>query len=482
MGASDFCTKSIEHDDGSDNQYTSRFYSLRAQCSYMIGKKEDAYNDNCKLLELDPTNIKSYLSKGLSTYHLGNLKEALEVFNSGLNIDPDDDETKRWKETIEKELGESAENITTNKQASSATSTNSIETFQLDFYRVDVHFLFSEKEKKAIYERFNDAKQFLINVISADPRCTRVWANIIGGAYEKITVYSSPSQIFRLLFTSSTITTSILQELIATKIIIAIVHPDAAAASEVLDPIRTKEYATTTRFEDKALIAINPMVFNNDTTSHGSRISRESCTLFLAILLSHEITHAVKYISQKIKTTPQVPFFRTYSCLDEYDGGNALEHELFSGEMHINHNYAHTNVELFIIGSRGQHFKLSPSDIHNCLTNNSLQSLSSLVHRLELKRRRTDDSRKTHIDYFESTDYENKKNDEKFVPLLHYHTRTSVFQETDNVDSNQYFCDNNNNYKNPKLEELIERCQTNSLTDSIGEKLDDNDIDIDINK
>ncbi|CAF4361243.1 unnamed protein product, partial [Rotaria sordida] len=65
----------------------------------------------------------------------------------------------------------------------------------------------------------------------------------------------------------STITTSILQELIATKIIIAIVHPDAAAASEVLDPIRTKEYATTTRFEDKALIAINPMVFNNDTTS-----------------------------------------------------------------------------------------------------------------------------------------------------------------------------------------------------------------------
>ncbi|CAF3909135.1 unnamed protein product [Rotaria sp. Silwood1] len=163
--------------------------------------------------------------------------------------------------------GESAENVTTNKQDSSSTSTDSIETFQLDFHRVHVHFLFSQKEKKAIFERFNEAKQFLTNVISADPRCTRVWANIIADAYEKITVHSSTSQIIQLLFSTSTITTSRLQELIAIKIIIAIVHPDAAANPSVLDPVRTKEYATTTRFEDKALIAINPMVFNNETTS-----------------------------------------------------------------------------------------------------------------------------------------------------------------------------------------------------------------------
>ncbi|CAF3958560.1 unnamed protein product [Rotaria sp. Silwood1] len=410
--------------------------------------------------------------------------------------------------------GESAENVTTNKQDSSTTSTDSIETFQLDFYRVHVHFLFSEKEKKAIFERFNEAKQFLTNVISADPRCTRVWANIIADAYEKITVHSSTSQIIQLLFSTSTITTSRLQELIAikiiiaivhpdaaanpsvldpvrtkeyatttrfedkaliainlmkkaiferfneakqfltnvisadprctrvwaniiadayekitvhsstseitqllfststitisrlqeliaTKIIITIVHPDAAANPSVLDPVRTKEYATTTRFEDKALIAINPMVFNNETTIHGSRISRESCTLFLAILLSHEITHAVKYIGEKQKTTPELSFFRTYSSPDEYDGGNALEHELFCGEMHIN---------------------------RDCT-----------LRRLGLKRQRINDSRKTHYDYSESTDYENKKNDEEPVPLLRYHTRTSVFKETDNVNPNEYY-------------------------------------------
>ncbi|CAF4541540.1 unnamed protein product [Rotaria sp. Silwood1] len=131
---------------------------------------------------------------------------------------------------------------------------------------------------------------------------------------------------------------------------------------------------------------------------HGSRISRESCTLFLAILLSHEITHAVKYIAEKQKTTPELSFFRTYSSPDEYDGGNALKHELFCGEMHINRDF----------------------------------------RRLGLKRQRINDSRKTHYDYSESTDYENKKNDEEPVPLLRYHTRTSVFKETDNVDPNEY--------------------------------------------
>ncbi|CAF2085152.1 unnamed protein product, partial [Rotaria magnacalcarata] len=161
---------------------------------------------------------------------------------------------------------EPAENDTTNTQASSTTSTVSIETFQLNFYRVHVHFLFPENERKAIYERFFEAKRFLTNLLSADSRCTQVWANIIADAYEKISFDSTPSEIHNLLFSTSTIPTSRLQELIATRIIIAIVHPDAAANPSVLDPVRTKEYAATTPFEDKALIAINPMVFDNETT------------------------------------------------------------------------------------------------------------------------------------------------------------------------------------------------------------------------
>ncbi|CAF4176339.1 unnamed protein product [Rotaria magnacalcarata] len=132
------------------------------------------------------------------------------------------------------------ENDTTNKQASSATCSDSIEKFQLDFDHVHVHFSFPDNEKIAIYERFGEAKRFLTNLISADSRCTAVWANIIGDAYEKITELSPLSRIYQLLFTTSTITISRLQELIATKISIAIVHADAAADPLVLDAVRTK--------------------------------------------------------------------------------------------------------------------------------------------------------------------------------------------------------------------------------------------------
>ncbi|CAF4462204.1 unnamed protein product, partial [Rotaria magnacalcarata] len=71
---------------------------------------------------------------------------------------------------------------------------------------------------------------------------------------------------YQLLFATSTVPRSRLQELISTKIIVVIVHPDARADPSVLDLVRTKEYATTTPYEDKALIAINPMVFDNETT------------------------------------------------------------------------------------------------------------------------------------------------------------------------------------------------------------------------
>ncbi|CAM2704830.1 unnamed protein product [Rotaria socialis] len=349
------------------------------------------------------------------------------------------------------DLKQHAENDTTNKQASSTTCTDSIETFQLNFYRVHVHFLFPENEKKAIYERCCEVKRFLTNLLSVDPRCTRVWANIIADAYEKISFDSTRSEIHNLLFTRSTIPTSRLQELIATRIIIAVVHPDAPVNPSVLDPVRTKEYATTTRFEDKALIAINPMVFSSETTIHGSRISHESSTLFLAILFLHEITHGVKYFSQKNKTTPELPFFKTYSSPDEHDGGNALEHELLSGEIHINRGSTHTDVDLFILDEDGRNFKLSPSDINDCLSKNSLKPLSSLVHRLRLKRRRSNDGRKIQCNYSESPDLQKEKNDQELVPLLRYHTRRIVFQETDDVDTNEsyesllkYHCEGHN--------------------------------------
>ncbi|CAF1982207.1 unnamed protein product, partial [Rotaria magnacalcarata] len=365
--------------------------------------------------------------KDVAANELSTFMDQMSIIYAG-EIRKDDDDLKKY-----------AENDTTNKQASSTTSTESIATFQLDFYRVNVHFLFPDEEKKAIYERFDEAKRFLTNLISADPRCIHLWANIIAGVYENISVDLSPLQMYQLLFSTSNVATSRLEELIATKISIAIVHPDAAVHPSVLDLVRTKEYATTTRFDDKALIAINPMVFDNETTAHGAHISRESCTLFLAILLVHEITHAVKFFSEKQTTTPELNFFSTYANRDEHDGGNALEHELLSGEIHINRDCTYTDVELFILSEDDRYVKLSPSDIKDCLINNSLEPLSSLVRRLTLKRRRPNDGRKIQLNYSESPDSKKEKNDQELVPLLRYHTRKIVFQATDDVDTNESY-------------------------------------------
>jgi len=68
----------------------------------------------------------------------------------------------------------------------------------------------------------------------------------------------------------------------------------------------------------------------------------------MAILLMHEITHAVRYCSPTKKETPQLPFFRSYADPDKYDAGNALEHELFGGELHINRDSASTHRDVHV--------------------------------------------------------------------------------------------------------------------------------------
>ncbi len=115
----------------------------------------------------------------------------------------------------------------------------------------------------------------------------------------------------------------------------------------------------------------------------------------------HEITHAVRYCSPTKKETPQLPFFRTYADPDKYDAGNALEHELFGGELHINRDSATTHVKLFIIGSNNRYVNVEPSYINDCLTSYSLASLLSLVHRSALKRKHNDGNKKLHMNYFE---------------------------------------------------------------------------------
>ncbi|CAF3202878.1 unnamed protein product [Rotaria sp. Silwood2] len=242
----------------------------------------------------------------------------------------------------------------------------------------------------------------------------------MNGAYKTITKNTSTSKIYKILFNSSISSTKIstLERLIQQKITVAVIHLKAEASPQILDPCRTDEYATTTRRpNEEILIAINPLVFDKKTTGDGSDITPEASTLFLSVLLLHELTHAAKLMSPQKNDTPELPFFSTYSTPGRYDGGNVLERELLSGELHINKDSNYSDVKLFI---------------------NNFESLVELAvepSEPPIKRKRTTENTKTRTNYLETA---NDENEEKFVPLLQYHAR-NTYEQTYQIYPNEHF-------------------------------------------
>jgi len=90
------------------------------------------------------------------------------------------------------------------------------------------------------------------------------------------------------------------------------------------------------------------------------------------------MTHAMKYIGEKITSTPELPFFETYAHPPEYDAGHALEHDLIRGELHINRDCNHPDVESFIVDPKNKHHRLSQFQINDCLMKNNVESLLSI--------------------------------------------------------------------------------------------------------
>ena len=163
-------------------------------------------------------------------------------------------------------LDETSHNIDQTEASSSITSINLNRKFQIEFDKAHIHPLFNEEERKAMKERFDCAKRLLANIVSSDHRCIRIWSNIVDGIYAKMDGNLSIVQTVEILLTPPNTSPSVLEKLIQEKIIIGFVHPDAVASESVLNPVRTKEYATTTPFTNKAFIAINPMVFDVNCT------------------------------------------------------------------------------------------------------------------------------------------------------------------------------------------------------------------------
>lgn len=173
----------------------------------------------------------------------------------------------------------------------------------------------------------------------------------------------------------------------------------------------------------------------------GSDITPEASTLFLNMLLLHELTHAAKLMSPQKNDTPKLAFFSTYSTPVCYDGGNVLERELLSGELHINRDSNYSDVKLYIVGQKNKHIKLSQSNIIDCLNKNTFESLLSLVVRPSkppIKRKRTTENTKIRTNYLETADDENEENQEKLIPLLQYHAQ-NTYEQTYEIYPNEHF-------------------------------------------
>ncbi|CAF3961464.1 unnamed protein product [Rotaria sordida] len=340
--------------------------------------------------------------------------------------------------------GKFVQNIPTSIEAASAIDSDFHHKFELKFNTIYVHPLFSTAERQAIGDRIITAIEFLNTFFANDDYCTTIWTNIMNGAYKTITKDMTTSEICKILFNSSISSTKIstLERLIQQKITVAVIHLKAEASPQILDSCRTNEYATTTpRPNEEILIAINPLVFDKKTTGDGSDITSEASTLFLSILLLHELTHAAKLMSPQKNDTPKLPFFSTYSTPVCYDGGSVLERELFYGELHINKDSNYSDVKLFIVGQNNKHIKLSQSNIIGCLNKNNFKPLLALVVEpleLPIKRKRTTENTKTRTNYFETANEENQENQEKFIPLLQYHAR-NTYEQTYQIYPNEHF-------------------------------------------
>ncbi|CAF4290713.1 unnamed protein product, partial [Rotaria sp. Silwood2] len=85
-----------------------------------------------------------------------------------------------------------------------------------------------------------------------------------------------------------------------------------------------------------------------------------------------------------------------------------------------------------------RHFQVPSSDINSCIKNKTLDPLLRLYNRSKLKRKCRIDSTKSCVAFIKEGGDVDMMSDDLFVPLLRYHTRQNVIQETDgdNEDEN----------------------------------------------
>ena len=132
-------------------------------------------------------------------------------------------------------------------------------------------------------------------------------------------------------------------------------------------------------------------------------ISESNGILFLAVLLAHEITHAIN-LSRSInnanvveKNTPKLILFCSYSDGGDIDAGNLTERMLLDGELHLSKPPPTPPVLFLIVSASGTQIPLSKEVVEECINKRSFAPISQSINShqyIKIRQLTSTDSRK----------------------------------------------------------------------------------------
>jgi tetratricopeptide (TPR) repeat protein len=103
--AVDCYTRAIDQ-KSSDPLHNSICYSNRAHVELLLGNNRRAYSDAQEAIKANPVNIKAYFRGAKAALALGLHSEASNFCVKGLELDPKNDELKKIRDKMQKQLAE----------------------------------------------------------------------------------------------------------------------------------------------------------------------------------------------------------------------------------------------------------------------------------------------------------------------------------------------------------------------------------------
>ncbi|CAF4537171.1 unnamed protein product [Rotaria sp. Silwood2] len=285
----------------------------------------------------------------------------------------------------------------------SSSSTDGFSQFTFHFRRLNLDSLFSIDDRNRMLNWIDRARCLLIEILRSEHvQILYMWFNIYNDVYDQLTSSMTTSMCLELLRApptkhQNTDACTTLTNLISS-FEISIPHPTSlkspfnpqlrvsGLAEKVFD--FSRDCAAAKLINNTPTILLNHQIFDVNRQKQDSTdvIFESTGILFIAIVLAHEITHAIN-LSRSInnidviqKTTPKLILFRSYSHDGNVDGGDLVERLLLDGELHLSKPPPTPPILFLIVSADGTQVPLPKELVEECIKKRSFVPISQLVN------------------------------------------------------------------------------------------------------